>query len=621
MHTSQPTAGDTLAGYVIVALVGRGGMGEVFRAHDVRLDRTVALKVLGPHLAGSERFRERFLRESMLAARLDHPNVIPIFEAGESDGTLYIAMRLVEGTDLRAILREEGLLEPARAIELLAPVASALDAAHAAGLVHRDVKPANILVASAPELDLPEHVYLSDFGLTTLSAEAGDSGPFTGTADYAAPELVTRGTVDHRADVYALGCVLFECLTGKPPYAGDSVMAVLWGHVNDPVPAASERNSVLPPAADEVLRKALAKDPKARYSSCRDLVADLRPALGVEGGAGARGSTRGRLALLAAVVAIVVAAAATAVVVLSRGPGTAAPAPRAGELVRIDPDRGDTAKPIAVGTSPVAVAANGRGVWVASPGDGALWRVNSLTGVPTRVVAIGVPGDLGIARNTVYVTSEGPQAFSGNVTAYDAGSGRRLGGFQLLACSMSAGPEGVWVAGCPHVQRISESPPYHIVQRVAVPFASPHVTATDRQEIGKMATGGGYVYALGDAADRRLWRIDPRAGRIVQTYRLGFVPVDVAADSSSIWVVDQIGDAVVRIDRASGRRTAKIRVPAGASGVALGAGSVWVSSFLDRSVSRIDRRTDTVRATISVGMSPRDVTYGGGALWAVGDAG
>ena len=620
MKTSQPTAGDTLAGYVIEELVGRGGMGEVFRAHDLRLDRTVALKVLGPHLAGSERFRERFLRESTLAARLDHPNVIPIFEAGESGGTLYIAMRLVEGTDLRAVLREESVLEPARAVDLVAPVAGALDAAHAAGLVHRDVKPANILVASTPDADPPEHVYLSDFGLTTLSADAGDGGPFTGTADYAAPELVTRGAVDHRVDVYALACVLFECLTGKPPYTGDSVMAVLWGHVNDPVPAASDRNPALPLAVDAVLGKGLAKEPKARYSSCRDLLADLRRALGVEAGPDAGVSAR-RFTLIAAAVVIVAAAAVAAAVLLTRGPGTAAPADRAGELVRIDPAGGDTAKPISVGSGPVAVAADRRAVWVASPGDGTLWRVNPVTGVPTRVAAIGVPGDLGIARNKVYVTSEGPTTFSGSVTAYDAASGVRHGSFQLLACSMTAGPEGVWVAGCPNVQRISESPPYHVVRRVKVPFASPHVTATDRQEIGKLATGGGYVYALGDAADRRLWRIDPSAGRIVQTYRLGFVPVDVAADGRSIWVVDQIGDAVVRIDRASGDETARVPVGAGASGVALGGGSVWVSSFLDRSVSRIDPRTNTVGTTIAVGMSPRDLTYGAGAVWAVGDAG
>jgi streptogramin lyase len=237
------------------------------------------------------------------------------------------------------------------------------------------------------------------------------------------------------------------------------------------------------------------------------------------------------------------------------------------------------------------------------------------------VPAIGVPSDIGIKDGRIYVTSEGPAAFSGSVTAYDGRTARRLGNIQLLACSMTAGAGGVWVAGCPNVQRISESAPYHVAQRVAVPFASPRSTANDRQEINAMATGGGFVYALGDAADQRLWRIDPRSGRIVQTYRLGFAPVDLAADTEGgIWVVDQVGDAVVRIDRESGRHTAHIAVPAGASSIALGAGSVWVSSFLARSVSRIDPVSGTVAYTIPVTESPRDITFGAGAVWAVGDA-
>ena len=286
-------------------------------------------------------------------------------------------------------------------------MAAALDAAHAAGLVHHDVKPANILVARAPDIDPPEHVYLSDFGLTTLSADPAEAGPFTGTADYAAPELVTKGAIDHRVDVYALGCVLFECLTGGPPYGGDSVMAVLWGHVNDPVPAASERNPAVPLAADVVLRKALAKEPKARYSSCRDLVADLRRAFGVESPLAVRRPRRGKIALAAGAV-LIITAGAVAAVWITRAPSPAPRDARAGELVRIDPATAHTGPAIPVGRSASAVAADARGVWVTSPGDGSLWRVNPRTGVPARVAAIGVPSDLGIAGNTVYVTSEGP---------------------------------------------------------------------------------------------------------------------------------------------------------------------------------------------------------------------
>ena len=175
MSGYAPSVGEELAGYRIEALAGRGGMGEVYRARDERLGRNVALKILVPRLAEDDRFRERFLRESRRAAGIDHPNVIPVYEAGEADGRLYIAMRYVEGSDLRRVLRETGALDPARTLALCAPVAGALDAAHARGLVHRDVKPANVLIAVDREADPPEHVYLSDFGLTTLTSEPDES--------------------------------------------------------------------------------------------------------------------------------------------------------------------------------------------------------------------------------------------------------------------------------------------------------------------------------------------------------------------------------------------------------------------------------------------------------------
>ena len=210
--------GDVVAGYEVGALAGRGGMGEVYRAHDPRLERPVALKLLSERLSDDDGFRERMLKESRLAASLDHPNVVPIYEAGEADGRLFIAMRYVDGTDLKALLRREGALTPERAVAIAAQVADALDAAHAKGLVHRDVKPSNVLL---DQQGGREHAYLADFGLTQSIAEAGPAdGSLMGTVDYVAPEQIRGDQVDGRADVYALGCLLFESLTGTLPFTG-----------------------------------------------------------------------------------------------------------------------------------------------------------------------------------------------------------------------------------------------------------------------------------------------------------------------------------------------------------------------------------------------------------------
>jgi serine/threonine protein kinase len=227
---TELTSGTGVAGYRVERLLGRGGMGAVYLAEDTSLGRKVALKLLGPELAADERFRERFLRESKLAASLDHRGIVPIYQAGESDGTLFIAMRYVEGSDLRTVLGE-GALEPARAIATLEQVADALDAAHASGLVHRDVKPGNIL------LDTRGHAYLSDFGLTKqASSQSGltQTGQLVGTLDYVAPEQIEGREVDGRADVYSLTCVLYECLTGTKPFARESEVATLWAHINEP---------------------------------------------------------------------------------------------------------------------------------------------------------------------------------------------------------------------------------------------------------------------------------------------------------------------------------------------------------------------------------------------------
>jgi serine/threonine protein kinase len=272
--------GSVVAGYRLEAQVGAGGMAMVFRARDERLGRLVALKILAPTLTADSAFRRRFIAESRAAAAVDDPHIIPVHDAGEADGALFIAMRFVQGGDLRQVLAREGPLPPDRAAEFISPVASALDAAHRAGLVHRDVKPANILVDASA--DRPDHVYLSDFGVSkgaTASVSLTGTGQFLGTPHYSAPEQVQGRAVDGRTDQYALACVAYQLLTGEAPFERDHGMAVLLAHLSEPPPSLCSRRPDLPAAADRVLARALAKAPQQRYASCRDFADALREAL------------------------------------------------------------------------------------------------------------------------------------------------------------------------------------------------------------------------------------------------------------------------------------------------------------------------------------------------------
>jgi Protein kinase domain len=271
--SDDPRVGTELAGYRIESLLGFGGMSVVYLAEDLRLKRKVALKLLASSLAEDESFRDRFLRESELAAAIDHPNIVPIYEAGTTDDLLFIAMRYVEGRDLKERLRG-GRLDPGDAIGILSQVASALDAAHARGLVHRDVKPSNVLLDRGARPDGSDHVYLADFGLTRRVSEdvgIGDDGHLMGTIDYVAPEQISGDELDGRADVYSLGCVLYECLVGEPPFRRDSDLAVVFAHLETEPPSLSAGRPELPVALDAVIARALAKEPAERYGSCRDL--------------------------------------------------------------------------------------------------------------------------------------------------------------------------------------------------------------------------------------------------------------------------------------------------------------------------------------------------------------
>ncbi|MDP9491978.1 MAG: serine/threonine protein kinase, partial [Actinomycetota bacterium] len=276
---AEDRIGTDLAGYRIERVLGRGGMSVVYLAHDQRLKRNVALKLLAPELAEEEGFRVRFLRESQLAASLDHPHVVPVYAAGEVDGLLYIAMRHVAGTDLRALLRAEGALAAERALALVAQVASALDAAHERGLVHRDVKPSNVLLTGRSD---EEHCYLADFGLSTSTSDrsVADPGKIMGTIDYVAPEQIRGLDVDGRADVYSLACLLYECLVGGVPFRRASDVAVIYAHLEEPLPKPSERAPTLPATVDAVLGRGTAKLPEERWESCAALVEAARSALG-----------------------------------------------------------------------------------------------------------------------------------------------------------------------------------------------------------------------------------------------------------------------------------------------------------------------------------------------------
>jgi serine/threonine protein kinase len=266
--------GSTIAGYEVEAVVGSGGMGILYRARQLRLDRPVALKLVESEVAREPLVRERLRREARTVAALDHPNVVPLYEAGEEEGTVYIVTRWVDGTELGSLIRRDGPLDPRRAARIAAQIASALEVAHEKGLVHRDVKPSNVLVTSE------DHVYLTDFGLTKRAESASGftaPGQMLGTIDYVAPEQIEGGEADTRGDVYGLACVLYETLSGAAPFASASGgMAKMWAHLNAEPPSAREQRPDVPEALDELIRRGLAKRPDERPSAARFRAAALR---------------------------------------------------------------------------------------------------------------------------------------------------------------------------------------------------------------------------------------------------------------------------------------------------------------------------------------------------------
>jgi serine/threonine-protein kinase len=601
--------GTELAGYRIEEVIGRGGMSVVYLAEHARLERKVALKVLAPELAGSERFHDRFLRESKLAASIDHPNIVPIYDADESEGVLYIAMRYVEGSDLKQAIREAGRLEPLRASAIVDQVASALDAAHARGLVHRDVKPANVLLTHE------DHAYVSDFGLTKRAVSVSgltETGQLIGTIDYVAPEQIKGDPVDQRADVYSLGCLLYECLTGHAPYPRDIEVGVLWAHVETPPPSVTEERPELPSEVDDVLALAMAKDPAERTAAAGDVAAGFRSALGLEPGRVSlprrkpKPKTRRRRTSIAAVVAAVAFLAAAGVVLLTQGGGGGDVVPAANSVVRIDSSTNAFDDAIRVGDDPTGVAIGEDGdVWVINQDDSTVSRIDQEPGeLATTESTLGIPTGVATGEGAVWITNgfgsqSGPQVVMVDPT--DDSVDIAFASDDAKAIVVEFG--GIWLADAERDRVLKYDPGNLSTEPAEIPL--------DDDEI---AQGAPRYLAVGSGAARGIWvvnelggtvmRIDPDTNEVVDRLTVDS-PTAVAADDGGVWVTSEANDRVQRFDPVDGTTLVTLeagdRIPDGPTAIAIGADGVWVASDLEPVVVRIDPATNEVVEQLAIG--------------------
>jgi ABC-type transport system substrate-binding protein/tRNA A-37 threonylcarbamoyl transferase component Bud32 len=569
--------GSVVAGFRVESLIAEGAMGAVYLAEETSTGRRVALKVLAPELAHDERFRRRFLRETELAASLDHPHVVATLASGEEDGTLYLAMAYVDGADLRRLLRQQGRLEPERALNLIEQVASALDVAHAAGLVHRDVKPGNILVAQTDE---GEHAYVCDFGLarhvSSISSLTSERG-FVGTIDYVPPEQIEGGTIDRRADVYSLGCVLYECLSGGRPFDRESELSVLFAHLNDSPPRITELRPELPAAFDAVFATALAKAPDDRYSTCGELAKAAGVARQDKVLPRRRHVRRRLIAALAAV--LLAAAAAVAAILASRGEhprDNAATAVRAislrpSALNLMDARTRRLVGHVGLGVRmPVAdtgwqIAFTSHAAWVLLGAKQRLVRVE----LATRKVAGGVnfpwpPGRMTTSGNAVWVTQDG-------------------------------GPE-VWQI---------DAETGKVARRVAIRGGTSE---------GDVAFGDGSLWLASGAG---VTRVDPVSGRILHRFPVEGISggMHIVFAEGAVWAARPGNGAVVKIDPSANLISHRQVLRGWVSDLAVGGGSAWVAIVPDGLVYRLSEDDLSVRGNPATGPDPEQISFGGGALW------
>ena len=613
----------SFAGLRIDAVAGRGGMGVVYRATDPSLGRSVALKVIAEGLLGEAAARERFVRESRAAAAIEHPNVIPIYSAGEQDGVAYIVMRFVDGDDLLERIRRDGALDPASAAQVVARVGSALDAAHAAGLVHRDVKPANILLGPG------DHAYLTDFGLARHAvSEAGitRTGAWVGTLDYVAPEQIQGARTDGRADVYALGCVLYFALTGTVPFRRDSDEARLWAHVHATPPAPSRDAPGVPPAFDSVIAAALAKRPEDRFQSAGELgEAALAAASG-------RAATRRvvppqegqttiaatapprprRRPLLLAGAALALLAGVVAAVALAGGDGDeqdAGTAQRTGattaERRAALPPAGE---PVAVGDQPNEVELAGGNLWVTTLAARRLGRLDRASGKARRGPAVGRGArDLVAVGDELWVTIARQRRVM-RLSGRDGSTAAPPITLTGRARQIDAGEGAVWVAD------VAGGEAADTLVRLDPETGAVEGRTVVQEGITDVRAAAGAVWVV-TRHTPLLLKLDPATGREVLRRELQPEPLRVDVGAGYVWVTVHGDNTVVRIDPRSGEAV-PIAVPSKPFGIEAHRGGIWITCYGDHSLVRIDPATSRVSgAPRPVGLNPIGVAADGTSVW------
>jgi serine/threonine protein kinase/ABC-type transport system substrate-binding protein len=617
----QVATGTVLAGFRVESLIGEGANGSVYLAERIGDGRRVALKLLEPELARDERFRRRFLRESQLAATLDHPHIVSTLASGEQDGHLYLVMAYVEGSDLRQVLRSEGRLGPERALDLIEQVAEALDAAHSAGLVHRDVKPANILVSTADG----EQAYVCDFGLarhvSSVSSLTSDRS-FVGTIDYVSPEQIEGGPIDGRADVYSLGCVLYECLAGERPFDRETELSVLFAHLNEPPAPLSDFRPELPGAIDAVFSTALAKLPDHRFATCGELVEAVRAALAGKT-VPARNARRRRRVL--ACVAVVVAAAAAAGGVLATRGGNA-PRSRAtlnkshviqlktNTLNLLDARTRRAVSSITLGRSASVglgvddIEFTGHSAWIDFSGWDRLERVDLASRKVDLIAHIpwgagGATTPIGITSGSVWVA----QCFGPRVLRIDGRTGKVTGRFTNVGqgCGgVVAAGGSVWVGRDAGVVELNERTG-RLLRRIAFPAPVTRIVYAD-----------GAVWAT-SGSDGYVAKIDPSGGGVV-TARLHGWLADLRVGGGSAWVSFQPAGQVFRLGESDLSVVATYGGVSNPNALSYGGGGLWISNPDTSTLSFLDPTTGR-RTIFPLSLSPEVAVYHQGLLWTSGN--